>query len=101
MQVNGWKRIGIVVSVVWILGAGLYTHGTVQESDSKTAVATSLECESYIRKGITTLAECDKRYTDYLADTRSGEWIEAALVAFVPVPLGWGLSIWFSLSCAG
>lgn len=90
MRLNGWKRIGIIASVVWILGAGLYTHGALQESDSKAAVAAALDCESYIPKGITSLAECDKRAADYLAGTHSGEWIGTAVVAFVPVPLGWG-----------
>jgi len=74
-----------------MVGAGFYTHGALQESDIKVAVATSMDCENYISKGITTLAECDKRNADYLAETSSGEWIGAAVVAFVPVPLGWGL----------
>jgi hypothetical protein len=89
-KLNGWKRIGIVASVAWILGAGLYTHGVESNAESRAAVAISLDCEDYIPKGITTLAECDKRYADYLAETRSGDWIETAVVAFVPVPLGWG-----------
>lgn len=90
MKLNGWKRIGIIASVVWILGAGLYTNGALQESDRKAATAISLDCESYIAKGITSLAECDKRSGDYLAGTYSREWMAAALVAFVPVPFGWG-----------
>jgi hypothetical protein len=91
-KLNGWQRIGVVASVVWILGAGFYTLDAVQESDSKTAVAAALECESHIPQGITTLAECDKRMTDYEAETYSGEWADAAIVAFVPVPLAWGLA---------
>lgn len=90
MKLNGWKRIGIVTSVVWILGAGLYTYEAVSESDIKAAVSAALACENYIASGVTTLEECDKRKTDYLAETFPDEWREAAIVAFVPVPLGWG-----------
>jgi hypothetical protein len=91
-KLNGWQRIGVLASVVWIVGAGLYTQSAMRESDSRAAAAISLDCESYIVHGITTLAECDKRNADYNAKTYSGEWIGAAVVAFVPVPLGWGFA---------
>jgi hypothetical protein len=92
IKINGWKRIGIIASVVWMIGAGLYTHGALQKSDSKVAVAAALDCMSYIPNGITSLAECDKRREAYNAETYSGEWIGAAVVAFVPVPFGWGFT---------
>ena len=28
-RLSGWKRIGIIVSVVWILGAGIFTYNIV------------------------------------------------------------------------
>jgi hypothetical protein len=37
-------------------------------------------------------AKCDELSTEYLAKMRYDPWIEAALVAFVPVPLGWGFA---------
>jgi len=46
MKLDGWKRIGILASVVWIVGAGLYTHGTTEESDIKTASAIGLNSEN-------------------------------------------------------
>lgn len=34
-KLNGWKRIGIVASIVWIVGAGLYTQ-TLLQNESMT-----------------------------------------------------------------
>ena len=36
--------------------------------------------------------KCDALGTEYLAGTTYEPWIEAAVVAFVPVPLGWGFA---------
>ncbi len=97
MKLNGWKRIGIVASVVWVLGAGILTLTVVQNADINTASSLSIRCEDspYFRES--DLAKCDKLSTDYLAETYRGGWEYAAIVAFVPVPLGWGvLSTWFS-----
>ena len=90
MKLNGWKRIGIVASVVWVLGAGIRTLTDVQNTDIATASALTLSCEE-ANNGRWSV-ECDKRSTDYLAEVSRDEWIETATVAFVPVPVGWGFA---------
>lgn len=92
MKLNGWKRIGIIASVVWIVGAGYYTVIATSDADAKFASGIRLDCETYIPAGIATLAECDKRGDDWLKETASSERIEAASVALVPVPLTWGFT---------
>jgi len=87
-KLNGWKRIGIIASVVWILGAGVYTFKVTNDADIKAASGLTLSCEeAHNWRGSD---ECDKRSTAYLAEVAPYEPIKAALVAFVPVPLGWG-----------
>jgi hypothetical protein len=87
-KLDGWKRIGIIVSVVWILGAGIFTFNAVENSVIENASAQTLMCEeAHNRAGS---AECDKRSTDYLANHNYDALIASALVAFIPVPLGWG-----------
>ena len=88
MTLDGWKRLGIIVSVVWVLSAGICTLIVVQNADIKTASGLTLSCEE--ARNWRGSAECDKRSTDYLAEVGHDEWIETAIVAFVPVPLGWG-----------
>jgi hypothetical protein len=82
-----WKRVGIVASVVWILGAGIYTFLATSDADVRTASGLTLSCEeSHNGHGSD---ECDKRCTDYLDEVRPSEGMKAALIALVPVPLVW------------
>ena len=97
VKLNGWKRIGIIASVVWILGAGLYTYDSQIENDSRSIASTHIECDSNLagktgdawEKGFD---ECDKRADDSLALTITNARLAAALVALVPVPPGWGFA---------
>ncbi|HKV47096.1 MAG TPA: hypothetical protein VJN69_03310 [Candidatus Acidoferrales bacterium] len=90
MKLNGWKRLGVVASVVWIIGAGFYTLGNLSDEAVETASQLTLNCEA-ARNGQGS-QECDQRATDYLDETTDSDRIEAAAVAFVPVPLGWGFA---------
>lgn len=92
VKLNGWKRLGIIASVVWILGAGICTFVVVDDARIKTASGFTLRCEEAPDGSLRGSAECDKLSTDYLAETGNEPWIEAAVVAFVPVPLGWGFA---------
>jgi len=88
MKLSGWARIGIIGSVVWILGAGISTFIAANNADIRIASGLTLRCEatgtpSYV---------CDKRGTDYLARMTPYEPLKAAAAAFIPIPLGWGVS---------
>jgi hypothetical protein len=48
MKLNGWKRIGIIASVVWILGAGVYTYDSRIDEASKFIASTHVACDSYL-----------------------------------------------------
>jgi hypothetical protein len=49
MKLNGWKRIGIIVSVIWILGAGAYTYDSEIDQASLPISRTYLSCDSAAR----------------------------------------------------
>ena len=87
-KLNGWKRIGIIVSVVWILCADIYTYNAVENSVVENASAQTINCEK--ANGWIGSAECDKRSTDYLAAYKHDALMTSASAAFVPVPLVWG-----------
>lgn len=97
VKVSGWQRIGIIASVVWILGAWIHTYDSEINSASEFIVSTHVACDSYLvgktgdawKKGFD---ECDKQDNDSRALAISNARFEAALVAFVPVPLAWGLT---------
>ena len=90
MRLNGWQRLGIVASVVWILGAGFYTANAVSDREAQTAADSTVACEDAHRDVLN--PECNERGIDYLNATKNDARIEAALVAFVPVLLGWGFA---------
>src|SRR6266478_22638 len=95
MKLNGWKRIGIVASVVWILGAGIYTYDSEIDRASGFITSTHVACDSNLgdKTGdawTESFNECNKQADDSLALALTNARLEAALVAFAPVPLGWG-----------
>ena len=45
-KLNGWKRVGIIASVVWILGAGAYTYDSEIERASLSISEAHLSCDS-------------------------------------------------------
>ena len=83
-KLSGWKRIAIVASVVWVLGAGYHTLSADEEADVQIASQMTLSCEADSQWKRS--PECDKISTDYLKGMYSVEWEDAAFVAFAPVP---------------
>lgn len=86
MKLNGWKRIGIIASVVWIFGAGAHTY--VSENNAK--VVASVQCE-------TNIGLSDAAFQKCITDTNDtynsrGLAVEVAWIAFVPVPLIWAFT---------
>lgn len=97
MKLNGWKRVGIIASVVWILGAGAYTYNSQIDEASEVISSDHVACDSYLagKTGdarTTGFDECNKHANDSLAVVITDARLGAALVAFVPVPLGWSLT---------
>ncbi len=124
MKINGWKRIGVIASVLWMIGAGLYTLKVTRDADLGTAEFIYRQCvdirdttnqdrreycghqgarapmidsttvfnkcmEEFEAKHPDT---CSTRSTDYIVSAWRGEWIEAIVIALVPVPFAWGLT---------
>jgi hypothetical protein len=46
MKINGWQRIGIILSVIWIIGAGMYTLNWLSDKDIETAGFFYSQCAS-------------------------------------------------------
>lgn len=84
-KLNGWKRIGIIASFVWVLGAGYYTFDRVSSSDSELIGEVHAACDA--RQGGTDAgyAACDREAEATGAAMLSGERLEAVVVALVPV----------------
>jgi hypothetical protein len=111
MKLNGWKRIGIIASVVWILGAGAYTYDSEIERTSLLISEAYLSCDSAAKGPLPRKApdsapepgtvpmppgavladsgDCHKQAEDSLMLAAKNARLDASLVALVPVPLAW------------
>ncbi len=95
MKLNGWKRLGIIASVIWVLGAGAYTDTKEMDKFSKLIADTHVQCDENLAgktgeewsKGF---AACNREADESLASVIPVVRLDAAIVALVPVPLGWG-----------
>ena len=89
MKLNGWKRIGIIASITWILGAGIYTLNTESNRDIKFAGTIMSSCiESH--NGADPGNQCLRDGANYIVSMVESNRLNAAFIAIVPVPLGWG-----------
>lgn len=96
-KINGWKRIGIIASVVWILGAGAHTYDSEIDSASEGITSIRVACDSSLADKTGNARdigfnECNKQANEMLVEANTNAWFSAALFAFVPVPLGWGFA---------
>jgi hypothetical protein len=91
VKINGWKRIGIIASVAWILGAGIYVRVRESTADQHRERDTYVACvEDQAKMGNEASQMCaDSLYADTQRDV-ANEQRGDVLTVFVPVPLAWG-----------
>jgi len=88
VKLSGWKRIGIVISVMWIVGSVFFY---TPESNLRTLITDAhVQCDELRGNTKAGFDACNKEADDAFAKIRPTERLELAIVAFVPVPLGWG-----------
>jgi hypothetical protein len=92
MKLNGWKRIGIVASVAWMLGGYLHEFDVRSDDDSKIAEMIEDNCISDQHGQETPDNHFLKKEQDYLNNSFASERDDALFVAFVPIPLAWGFA---------
>jgi hypothetical protein len=81
---NGWRRIGIVLSVVWMLVGAFWAQHLLFDHIYETLVA----CVS----AVTDYTYCQKTYDSDMAVARQISPIVTALVALAPIPVVWLLA---------
>jgi hypothetical protein len=106
MHLNGWQRIGVVISVLWAVGGGLSGNNLglhegdwVKEAyqDCLARVDNSVSSSLAASKDLGAVEKQDAKDLDLCAQTRdkawpkaiSNHWIYAAFFGLAPVLLGW------------
>ena len=102
MRLTGWQRIGIVATVCWFIGGGLWINNEVinwMTSDVSAELRRCLAARSIQPDGTipkeTDWKPCNEAFfRDYVA-AASGHWYIAAAYTLLPIPLfwllGWGI----------
>ena len=93
LRLNGWQRIGIVASVLWVIGGGLAAR------DADIRRASAMYSATY---GICTQAEekrpnydfsrCIKEAGEAYEIQLKGSWEHVAVVSFGTIVLAWPLA---------
>jgi hypothetical protein len=86
-KLNGWQRIGILASIIWIIGAFFHTFDRAEARDIQMAIAIDEAC---IVARPAEQQKCDDDEHAQVMRDLPGERAESAIVALVPVPLAWG-----------
>lgn len=93
LHLNGWQRVGIVASVLWVIG------GSLAGRDADIRRASAMYSATY---GICTQAEelrsnydfsgCSKQASEAYEVQLKGSWEHVAVVSFGTVILAWPLA---------
>src|ERR1022692_1713992 len=94
MQLGGWQRVGIVLSVVWVFGGTISYHVyEVAALDSRSMSSFKLCYEAKTQganyDGAAALKICGQRSDETRAIDFKAIWADDLVVALVPMPLGW------------
>src|SRR5580765_8076063 len=95
MHLNGWVRIGLIVSGAWILAGGVWGYNIVINDAHDVMITTSRIC-NYRPNGMPprySPEECTERALAAQREAVQSHWAAAAIVAFVPILFEW-LSAW-------
>ena len=80
LHLNGWQRIGIVLSVIWAIVGGLWGFYAVDHTaaDYQTCLKSSTYWEA-----------CRQAFAYNYAASSNTRWYNAALLGLAPIPIGW------------
>lgn len=93
---NGWERIGVILSVLWFFYGGLNTTRYYADLAFDKSSASYEICKAPINdysdeKGFKKLDQCSKDRDKNYAMWLDGTWLTALIVAILPIPIVWYL----------
>ncbi len=90
MRLNRWVRIGILLSVIWAVGAAIHTHKSDVERANYWVKLSYDTCTSGKRANHDAdLSSCDVESRTTFKTWMEGSNTGAALVALAPIPFAW------------
>ena len=98
MRLNGWQRIGIVASVCWLIGGGLWINArvldtrtsSIEEEYNRCLAARSIQPDGTIPRD-TDWGPCISKFKDDYLLAADGHLYETAVYTLIPIPIVWAL----------
>jgi hypothetical protein len=90
MQISRWTLLGIVLSVAWIIGAGLYQRDEdIQRADGTVNFGYKVCTDTKALAHDTDLSSCETERAQGRVTWMEGSWEHVASFALAPLPFGW------------
>jgi hypothetical protein len=90
MRLNGWQKLGVALSIVWAVAAGIHTHGEdVERAENFANLAYKTCSNTKMLAKSADLSRCEKEKA-----TNTETWMKdsdknVAFAALAPIPVGW------------
>ena len=88
MKLNRWQRIGVVISILWALGAAYYERSSEMEVGQHFI---DLHYQACIEIEKSTIEACSVEMNKNFDIWMKPNWGNIGFIAFVPIMLGWVL----------
>jgi hypothetical protein len=86
MKLNRLQRIGIIISILWALGAAYQERSSEMEAGQHFLNLSYQTCiESKTSTSVSCLAEMNKNFEIWMKPN----WENIGFIALAPIPLGW------------
>lgn len=93
MRLSGWARIGVVLSVLWVVGGGMWKRAHDLDEAVSVSIRESLACVEQSPSYPHNVTEQERRHCTDLSqqiqdDMLRDNWQHVAVFAFVPLIIG-------------
>jgi len=90
MRLNSWQKMGIVLSLIWAVGAAIHQRNADVDNAQRFANFSYKVCTDgkalHVERD---LASCEAGRAKNVALMMQGNWGNVAFAALVPIPIGW------------
>jgi hypothetical protein len=90
-SLNGWQRVGVVLSVLWFFIAGISQRSYDVNKAYEFAHGSSSICYESHKDGNSD--NCRQRFSEDYRLMLDGSWGNVIFMAIVPIPIFWGIVI--------
>ena len=99
LHLNGWQRIGVIVSILWFFIGGFWGNDLAIHEGTDWVVSSYGTClklsDDTSLKHAPTWDQCKATFDKDFAAGVKGHWWGALFFAVVPIILGWSLAYGF------